>query len=185
MILNGKTLVRLMKERWKDDGYTVAAFSNSRDWLGLDGTGWVAVAERSMMPRMAMAAIVEHAGDLPKAGEEWLLQKGAGTQIQNYEIVMEQIEELLEYSDESKLDRMHRTILTMGSYRLWQNTKDLSIWKMQPEKTNIAAAPENKIVAAGQYLCMRGSVSAAFVLHAPVDKGEKEQIEYLEQMQWA
>lgn len=183
MILNEKPLVKRMNKDWKEEGYTVAGFFvDEEPWIGIVGTGYLAAVERSNAPRKVLAAIAEHAGDLPGVGQAWLVQKGSETQMADSEYVEETIRELLDGEPEEGL--MVRCRLILGLRRLWQNTASGVIWLMDPEKTNIAAAPSSSIEAVGPWIRFRGKHSAACVCRETADETDEKLLEHLKKVRW-
>ncbi len=183
MILNEKPLAKRMNEDWKDEGYTVAGFLRDKEpWLGIVGTGYLAAVERSNAPRKVLATIAEHAGDLPGVGQAWLVQKGAETQLADYEYIEDTIRELLSQEPDEGL--MARCRLILGTRRLWQNTASGAIWLMDPAKTNIAAAPASAIDPIGMWLRMRGTLSAACICRERTEEEDEKLLEHLKKVRW-
>lgn len=183
MILNEKPLVKRMTADWKDVGYTAAGIMvEGEPWLAVVGTGYMAAVERSNAPRKVLAAIAEHAGDLPDVGHAWLVQQGSGTQLADYEYIEGTIRELLDQDADEGL--MARCRLTLGTRRLWQNTASGRIWLMDPEKTNIAAAPAAAIEPVGMWLRMRGTLSAACICRERADEADEKLLEHLQKVRW-
>lgn len=183
MILNEKPLSKRMNQDWKEEGYTVAGILvDGEQWLGVVGTGYLAAVERSNAPRKVLAAIAEHAGELPGVGHAWLIQKGAETQLADHGYIEDTIRELLDQEPEEGL--MARTRLTLGTRRLWQNTASGGVWLMDPEKTNIAAAPAAAIEPVGMWLRMRGTLSAACVCRERVEEDDEKLLAHLKKVRW-
>ena len=66
MLINEAGLVRAIKRAYKADGYTV----NVKDGImSIYTKSWYIQARRDMVPRKALAAIVEHAGLIPGENE--------------------------------------------------------------------------------------------------------------------
>lgn len=183
MILNEKPLVKRMNEDWKGEGYTVAGFLMDGDpWLGIVGIGYLVAVERSNAPRKVLAAIAEHAGELPGVGHAWLVQKKHDTQLADYDYTESTIRDLLDQeADEGLLARCR---LTLGTRRLWQNTASGAIWLMDPEKTNIAAAPAAAIEPVGMWLRMKGTLSAACICRERVPEDDEKLLDHLKKVRW-
>ena len=183
MILVEKYLVKAMTADWKEEGYTVAGLMvDGEPWLAVVGTGYLAAVERSNAPRKMLATIAEHAGDLPGTGAAWLLQKGAESQMADFDYVEAAIRETIAEEPEEGL--MARCRVILGTRRLWQNTATGKIWLMDPTKTNIADAPASNIGATGPWLRFQGTVSVAAVCRETTDEADEKLLAHLEKVRW-
>lgn len=187
MILVEKRVCQAMTSDYKEGGYTVVMYFSGNDaWLGISGDGWAAVCERSNVPRKVLALIVEHAGDLPAAGQAWTLEKDCEPQNTEFNVAVEEFERMMAWLDDTEPERMNRTPLHLRAFRLWQNEKSGAIWKISPRLSAMADTAPEYTTAAGNRMCLRGSVSAVFVDREAVSrKGEGELIAHLEKMRWA
>lgn len=186
MILKEKKLCRVMAGRYKDEGYSVTTFQENGDiYLGIRSGGWAVVCEWSNVPRKVLATIVEHAGALPGAGQAWLLEEDMEPQTEDFEMAAEEFRMLMAYLDEAEPEKLCRTPLHMGIFRLWQNVQTGAIWRVNPAFTAMAAPAENRITVAGACLCMSGNLSAVFVDRASETEGDAKLIEHLQKVRWA
>lgn len=72
MLINEAGLVRAIKRAYKADGYTVAVQGGI---MSIYTKYWYIQARREMVPRKALAAIVEHAGMIPGENEPTNIMK--------------------------------------------------------------------------------------------------------------
>ena len=78
MLINEAGLVRAIKRAYKADGYTV----NVKDGImSIYTKSWYIQARRDMVPRKALAAIVEHAGLIPGENEPTNIMKDLHPQL--------------------------------------------------------------------------------------------------------
>lgn len=78
MLINEAGLVRAIKRAYKADGYTV----NVKDGImSIYTKSWYIQARRDMVPRKALAAIVEHAGLIPGENEPTNIMKDLNPQL--------------------------------------------------------------------------------------------------------
>ncbi len=78
MLINEAGLVRAIKRAYKADGYTVAVQGGI---MSIYTKYWYIQARREMVPRKALAAIVEHAGMIPGENEPINIMKDLDPQL--------------------------------------------------------------------------------------------------------
>lgn len=187
MILNEKPLVRAMNEAWKGDGYTVVCYQNGGEsWLGVITGDWIALAERSNVPRKVLGLIAEHVGEIPGEAEAWLVRKDEDAQMEGFRSAMASIEAMEERSgDSDELTVLKRTKLQLRRMRLWQDQQNGQIWMVDPENMNIAAAQKNQAFGCGHAVYVAGEVSRAYVFRARLLEGEENLLKHLGVVRWA
>lgn len=78
MLIDESGLVRAVKSAYKHGGYTVA---NQGETVAIYTESWFIRCRRAMLPRKAMAAIVEHTGMIPNEKNPVYIQKYQETQV--------------------------------------------------------------------------------------------------------
>lgn len=78
MLINEKGLVRNIKRAFKGEGYTV---QNLGDRICVYGGDWYVQGLRALFPRKALAAIVEHVGEIPEKGTAVFIIKDGEAQM--------------------------------------------------------------------------------------------------------
>lgn len=186
MILNDAAVCTAMKAALKNGGYTAFGMVLEDElWIGVKGSGWMALAEAGNMPRKILGLIVEHAGGIPMPGQAWRLEKPRKSDIQRQDVMAgvaeEEVQDLLgrQWADGA----VARMPLTMDGCGLWQDKTDLSIRKLRPAMEELALW-FGKAAYSGGWLAKAGLMSWCFVLKEPDDESHAVWMKHLSQMSW-
>lgn len=130
-MISEKGLIRAMKNAWKGAGYTVSVRERL---IYIEGKEWDAVMHVDMLPRKALALLVEHIGSILKDGEAYTCTKGGGAQTVSPMVVFDRMNELiqLELHESAK-----KTKLSWGDAEIWQSCADWRILGIDPEYAEI------------------------------------------------
>lgn len=77
-MIEERSLLAAIKDAWRTGGYSVVGNGGE---LVLQGSGWLAVLPRGIVPRKVLALLVEHLGEIPE-GAAWKVYKKQGAQAQ-------------------------------------------------------------------------------------------------------
>lgn len=172
-MVNERALLAAMKDAWKGKGYIVAHRDGS---YIISGDGWTLLCTEKLLPRKALALLVEHIGAIPE-GECLNVSKKAGIQT----AIAAVQEESFRQTEQRKQEIAAPTRLTFDGYRVWQG-ESLRVLLMAEDLTGILVLPE-------------GGTSRSFEDGILLDAGADRLIvlkretppeaEYLEVVQWA
>lgn len=171
-MVNERALLAAMKDAWKGKGYIVAHRNGS--YL-IGGDGWTLLCAEKLLPRKALALLVEHIGAIPE-GECLNVSKKAGIQT----AIAAVQEESFRQTEQRKQEDAAPTRLTFDGYRVWQG-ESLRVLLMAEDLTGILVLPA-------------GGTSRSFEDGILLDAGAERMIvlkretppeaEYLEVVQW-
>ena len=114
MIINESGLTRQIKRAYSHGGYTVA---HTEEGLAVYTDMWFIMCATKIMPRKALAAIVEHTGTLPERGRALVIKKDVDPQSVDKENVENTIQEWIS-ANETKDVTM--TLLTYKGLQIFQ-----------------------------------------------------------------
>lgn len=77
-MIDERGLLAAIKDAWRTGGYGVVGNGGE---LVLQGSGWLAVLPRGIVPRKVLDLLVEHLGEIPE-GAAWKVYKKQGAQAQ-------------------------------------------------------------------------------------------------------
>lgn len=111
-----KALVRLLKESYKGEGYTVVVPLEDPEMLALAGEDWTIQIPLKAAPAKALGLLVEHMRRLPSPGQAYRVRKRE-IQVEMYDLLMDQ---LRDYQKKERIWITARaTDVTLGGRRLW------------------------------------------------------------------
>ena len=87
-MIDERSLLAAIKDAWRTGGYSVAGNGGE---LVLQGSGWLAVLPRGIVPRKVLALLVEHLGEIPE-GAAWKVYKKQGAQAQMVDMALEAVD---------------------------------------------------------------------------------------------
>jgi hypothetical protein len=127
-MINEKGLCACMKDAWRDGvgGYTVSVVGEE---MTIRASAWIAQMPLGLVPRKALALLVEHIGSIPESGEAFRCAKKLGAQA-----VIAAVEAqvcsvgLPQSAGEAKVTQLH-----YKSKSVWQDTETLQIVAVNPE----------------------------------------------------
>lgn len=129
MVINEKGLLAAMKDAFKrrSTGYKVAArlLEDGTEEIILSAPGWTVFIARDNVPRKVMGLIVEHMGDLPKAGSAYQVQDKQ-TQAEIFEIAVPETPTPVVGAS------VKRTNLAYQGYQIWQRIDNQSVYMVSP-----------------------------------------------------
>lgn len=188
MVINGKALVREMKEAFKRNGYTVIC--DPRGTTVICCGFWAVEIDNADVPRQALSLMALHMGFLPEEGDAYKIIKGKDEPIVQTQIYESAVAPIRALDTEAVLDTtsasvMEKTILTYDGCNVWQNaSEDKSVLLVNPALEGIMARKRDSIVhRAGNALCLKGEVSKAYIMRVDCDK-QKPQMDHLADIRW-
>lgn len=144
-MIDERGLLAAIKDAWRTGGYSVVGNGGE---LVLQGSGWLAVLPRSIVPRKVLALLVEHLGEIPE-GTAWKVYKKQGAQAQVVDMALEAVDTIRrELEGEPNPREVHRTAMTWKNWEIWQ-TEDLKVATFDPA---LAAMGVGDAMAYGQRL---------------------------------
>lgn len=158
MVINEKPLVKLMNQRFKGAGYTVAV-SGQRIWL--IGPNWAVWSSIEQLPRKVLGALAEHMGKLPGAGTAYKPSKNMGCQSEIYETATTETETMVARVSEEGI-RLFRTQLTFQGYDLWQAREQLRMVMIDPDLMAMAK-PKEQVRYAGGWCGIADGESGVYI----------------------
>ena len=174
-MVNERALLAAMKDAWKGKGYIVAHRNGS--YL-IGGDGWTLLCAEKLLPRKALALLVEHIGAIPE-GECLNVSKKAGIQTAIAAVQEESFRQTEQRKQE--IARVMECNRHSDGDRVWQG-ESLRVLLMAEDLTGILVLPE-------------GGTSRSFEDGILLDAGAERMIvlkretppeaEYLEVVQWA
>lgn len=144
-MIDERSLLAAIKDAWRTGGYSVVG---NGDELVLQGSGWLAVLPRGIVPRKVLALLVEHLGEIPE-GAAWKVYKKQGARAQMVDMALEAVDTIRrELESEPNPREAHRTAMTWKNWEVWQ-TEDLKVATFDP---NLVAMGVGDAMAYGQRL---------------------------------
>ena len=151
-MIDERSLLAAIKDAWRTGGYSVVGNGGE---LVLQGSGWLAVLPRGIVPRKVLALLVEHLGEIPDAAA-WKVYKKQGAQAQMVDMALEAVDMALEAVDtirrelesEPNPQEAHRTAMTWKNWEVWQ-TEGLKVATFDP---SLVAMGVGDAMAYGQRL---------------------------------
>jgi len=186
VVINEKALVRKMKEAYNDAGYTVVV-GDSDTWV-IRGHSWAAVISgANNVPRKALALMALHMGFLPEHESAYRVYKtdtGPLVQKEVFDVAIEPILALegMRKAAGTGAERVLRSKLMFGVYRVWQQPVSMEILLIAPKDEDILENKKN-VQKVGNALYAHGEISYVYVMRYH-DDADKLQIDHLAQMQW-
>lgn len=114
MIINETRLTRQIKRAYSHGGYTVAHIGDS---LAVYTDMWFIMCPTKIMPRKALAAIVEHTGTLPERGTALEVHKGADPQT----VIQADVEiAIREWISANTVEDVTMTLVTYKAMQIFQ-----------------------------------------------------------------
>lgn len=127
-MIDERGLLAAIKDAWRTGGYSVVGNGGE---LVLQGSGWLAVLPRGIVPRKVLALLVEHLGEIPESAA-WKVYKKQGAQAQMVDMALEAVDTIRrELESESNPREAHRTAMTWKHWEVWQ-TEDLKVATFDP-----------------------------------------------------
>ena len=170
-MINERALLAALKDEWKGAGYTVG---RTGERLLLKGIGWTLHCTMEVLPRKVLALLVEHLGEIPAAGDCWVVSKKSGSQTAILQVAD------TDFSD-ARGNKAAATSLTFGGWRVWQEEESLRVLLMNEDLTSIVYLPKDSEARATE----NGIVKDAGpdVLQVTEEQAPPE-AKYLESVQW-
>lgn len=127
-MIDERSLLAAIKDAWRTGGYSVVGNGGE---LVLQGSGWLAVLPRGIVPRKVLDLLVEHLGEIQE-GAAWKVYKRQGAQAQMVDMALEAVDTIRrELESESDPREAHRTAMTWKNWEVWQ-TEDLKVATFDP-----------------------------------------------------
>ena len=186
MILNEKAVCSAMKQDVKDGGYVVFGMMHEDErWIGISGYGgWIVLAAQTVMPRKILALIVEHAGELPEAGQSWKLERPKKGEIQRQDTLFTIVGgEAAELMDGEWATDLAKIPMTLEGYSLWQDRENLRVKLVSPELEDLAVWG-GKAKFNGHWMAAGGLTSWCFITREPDNMTHEVWLKHLSQMSW-
>ena len=117
MIISESGLVRAIKDAQKHGGYTVAV---EEDTVAIYGQEWFIKCRRPMLPRKALATIVEHIGTIPEDGVPITVMKNTEPQQVMAEVARDDI---AHWCAGTPAARTSMVPVIMQGYQIFQTTE--------------------------------------------------------------
>ena len=128
-MIDERSLLAAIKDAWRTGGYSVVGNGGE---LVLQGSGWLAVLPRGIVPRKVLALLVEHLGEIPE-GAAWKVYKKQGAQAQMVDMALEAVDTIRrELESEPNPREAHRTAMTWKNWEVWQ-TEGLKVATFDPD----------------------------------------------------
>ena len=144
-MIDERSLLAAIKDAWRTGGYSVVGNGGE---LVLQGSGWLAVLPRGIVPRKVLALLVEHLGEIPE-GAAWKVYKKQAAQAQMVDMALEAVDTIRrELESEPNPREAHRTAMTWKNWEVWQ-TEDLKVATFDP---SLVAMGVGDAMAYGQRL---------------------------------
>ena len=144
-MIDERSLLAAIKDAWRTGGYSVVGNGGE---LVLQGSGWLAVLPRGIVPRKVLALLVEHLGEIPDAAA-WKVYKKQGAQAQMVDMALEAVDTIRrELESEPNPQEAHRTAMTWKNWEVWQ-TEGLKVATFDP---SLVAMGVGDAMAYGQRL---------------------------------
>lgn len=144
-MIDERSLLAAIKDAWRTGGYSVVGNGGE---LVLQGSGWLAVLPRGIVPRKVLALLVEHLGEIPE-GAAWKVYKKQAAQAQMVDMALEAVDTIRrELESEPNPREAHRTAMTWKNWEVWQ-TEDLKVATFDP---NLVAMGVGDAMAYGRRL---------------------------------
>lgn len=179
MVINEKPLVKLMNQRFKGAGYTVAV-GGQRIWLV--GPNWAVWCSTQQLPRKVLGALAEHMGKLPSDGTAYKPSKNMGCQAEIYDTATKGPEELSARISEKGI-RLFRTPLNFQGYDLWQAHEHLRMVMIDPDMIALAVLKE-KVQYIDGWCGVCDGESGAYIQVQGRAKIDDDRLTYLEGFQF-
>ena len=127
-MIDERSLLAAIKDAWRTGGYSVVGNGGE---LVLQGSGWLAVLPRGIVPRKVLALLVEHLGEIPEGA--WKVYKKQGAQAQMVDMALEAVDTIRrELESEPNPREAHRTAMTWKNWEVWQ-TESLKVATFDPD----------------------------------------------------
>lgn len=183
MVIAESGLCAAMKDafRKKSTGYKVAAdilCATNKEDLIVSAPGWTAFINRENAPRKVLALIVEHMGDLPKAGQAFHVQDDQSqTEILNIAIP--------DGTGSIAGAFVRRTNLTYNGYQIWQRTDNHNVFMVDPKMEALMDNYNREVILTedGQFY-LKGVASRLYVRPLQVNQNELPALHHLAKLQW-
>lgn len=182
MVIDEKGLLTAMKDAFKkkSTGYKVAArvTEDGEEELILSAPGWTTIISRENAPRKVMGLIVEHVGDLPKAGEAYQVQdKNVQAEIFRVAVPTPAIP--------VKDVEVRRTNLTYSGYQIWQRTDNLNVFMLAPKFEDMMDNYNRAVMLTEDgMLYVEGVASRLYLLPLQAMQNETPALHHLAKMRW-
>lgn len=182
MVVNESGLCTAMKTAHKKAGYKVAGLvSDGEDKILIAAPGWCVQILRQKVPRKVLGLIVEHVGDIPRAGEAYQVRK-QDVQTEIHGVTTRILEKMLDPALERR--EVKYTGLHWGRYILCQRLDDLKIVKVDPDTGSIMSAAPKIEMLGEEILTVSGIASDVYIDISRTLHEEEAQIDHLSRMQW-
>ena len=127
-MLSEKALCRNIREAFKNGHYDIACYAqNDKERIAIISPWWIVDTYLNLLPRKALALIVEHAGYIPQNNNAIQLSKERGTQHLIVDTAMIPLWKMLEQIDTAKGSLIHKTRLTWDGCEVWQKEDTLEV----------------------------------------------------------
>ena len=185
MVINEKTLLKMMQKAYKGGGYHVMFDSRAgrRIMISNYGYAWGVVIERMHMPWSVLGLIVKHIGKIPEEEEAYLVNKDA-VQEEVFDVAAKPMDNIMSQAKVSVAPALKRTQLVFDGRNVWQRSNDLSVILVNPEYEDIAVLIEAQPFMVDQCLYARGRHSQVFIARIQPGEHEHERIDLLGQLRW-
>lgn len=179
MIINGKALVRVMKEAKKYGGYRVYM---DGAYTVIRGGAWMVRCVTKSLPPTVFGQVAADLMQWPENGECWYVRKGEAQKELSADT-----EELLKGMDTATGVPLRRTPLTLYCQELWQTLPGMEIVAFDPELTNICTEMKPEYITkadGGNAARWIGCVSSVWVCPISRESTRELQVAHLEELAW-
>lgn len=182
MVVNESGLCTAMKTAHKKAGYKVAGLEHDgEDKILIAAPGWLVLILREKVPRKVLGLIVEHVGDIPRAGEAYQVRK-QDVQTEIHGVTTKILEKMHDPTMERR--EVKPTGLHWGRYILCQRLDDLKIVKVDPDTGSIMSAAPKIEMLGEEILTVSGMASDVYIDITITLHEEAARMDHLSRMQW-
>lgn len=182
MVVDEKGLTAAMKAAYKEAGYKIAGLTGDKgESIMIAAPDWCVVIRKAMMPRKMLGLIVEHMGDIPRAGEAYQVQKKQ-VQTEIHGVTTEILEELRDPELEPR--QVKPTGLHWGQCSLYQRMDDLKVVKVDTDTVSIARMVARIDMLGDHVLALTGLASEVYIDIARTPNDEVVRMDHLSKAQW-
>lgn len=185
MVINENALLRVIREDYKGQGYTVArrpgVDEDDEGTLVLDSSDWLVEIDWKNVPPKVIGLIAQHLKGLPRIGEAFTVQKK-----ETNTTIFNMVDRFPEIDPKTPVIAAHRTRLMFESLEVWQKDGNNGCMFVPVDTAEMLLDHGRvvKWVQGGLYL--EGKASKIRVMHCTyrTDEYQQDAINYLNGKRW-
>lgn len=177
MVIRDTALVKRIKERYREGGYTV--ITEPDGWTAILCPAWMVRAKNDHLPREVLSLLALHLGFLPEPETAYRIMKGKdepSVQDMIYETAVEPVkwmQGLAEIAEGSVPVQVKKTLLIFDGWNLWQKCGNGGIAMINPGYETLFRSLDG-VTMAGDAFYKRGILSECFVMKGIREDRERE-----------